>query len=143
LEEDHAAATAKTEKRARAFAAELLIPWDGLVEQFGPPNQRSSEQRASLASARELVLLVAAHFRASPELTTNHLVDYAYIGQHLRDAAWRGLAVPPGPPQPNRPKMLHRRVAEALGAGLITQMRAREFLDLSARDPLPDDVWQA
>ena len=143
LENDHVSETEKTEQRARAFSAELLIPQEGLVEQFGLPNQRSSEQRASLASARELVLRVAAHFRTPPELTTNHLVNHLYIAPHLRDAAWRGLELPPGPPQPSRPKMLHRRVAEALGAGLITQMRAREFLDLSARDPLPDDVWQA
>jgi len=128
----------RIEQRAKAFAAEFLIPRAGLVQNFGPAQDRG-EKRNSLAASLDLARRVGAHFRTPPELTANHLVNHSYIAEELREEVGESVTVPPftGPP---RIEMLHRRLAEALGAGLITQMRARELLGLSARDPLPTTV---
>jgi Zn-dependent peptidase ImmA (M78 family) len=139
LENDHETETSKAEQRANAFAAELLIPRKGLVETFGPAHERGRE-RYSLAASRDLARRVAEHFHTPPELTTNHLVNHMYIADELRDAVRTELSIPPWRPPGKRPQMLHRRLAEALQAGLITQIRALELLGLSARDTLPPDV---
>lgn len=139
LENDQAADTSKIEQRARAFAAELLIPRRGLVDLLGPQTQRSASQRTSRTEARELVQRVCSHFRTPPELTTNRLVDDVYIDQGLRADVWKGLSGSSWHPKP-RPPMLHRRLADALRAGLITRMRAREYLGLSAWDDLPSEL---
>ncbi len=131
LENDYEAESSKTEQRAKAFAAEFLIPRKGLVEMFGPAHERG-QNRSSLAASRDLARQVGEHFRTPPELTTNHLVNHQYIATDLREAVWEELTIPPWRPPARRPKMLHRRLAEALQA-----------VGLSARDPLPKDVRQS
>jgi Zn-dependent peptidase ImmA (M78 family) len=138
LDHDHEVETSKAEQRAKAFAAELLIPRRGLIEKFGPPHDRL-QARSSPKESTDLARRVGEHFRSPPELTTNHLVNQMYIAKELRDEVWKAITLPPRA-TPNRSRMLHRRLAEALGAGLLTQMRARELLGLSARDPLPASV---
>jgi len=78
---------------------------------------------------------LARRVRQSP----NHLVNNHYIVEELREEVSKSIHLPAFR-HPNRMMMLHRRLAEALGASLITQMRARELLGLSARDPLPAGV---
>jgi Zn-dependent peptidase ImmA (M78 family) len=138
LEAHREADASRSEQRARAFAAELLIPRRGLAELVGHAHEHV-EARSSLAASMDLTRRVGHHFHASPELTTNHLVNNGYISDALREEVSRAVTIPPFPASPRRP-MLHRRLAEALEAGLITQMRAREMLGISARDPLPADV---
>jgi Zn-dependent peptidase ImmA (M78 family)/transcriptional regulator with XRE-family HTH domain len=138
LENDHERETSRTEQRAKAFAAEFLIPRLGLIRNFGHAHDRV-QTRSSLEESRALARRVGEHFRAPPELTTNHLVNNMYIAENLREEVWKSIAGPLFNPPP-RSQMLHRRLTEALGAGLITQMRARELLGLSARDPLPATV---
>jgi Zn-dependent peptidase ImmA (M78 family)/transcriptional regulator with XRE-family HTH domain len=130
--------TSKIEQRARAFAAEFLIPRAGLVEQFGPPHERGSK-RSSISAAKELVQQVGNYFRAPPELTTHHLANHLYIDDNIQDAVWKGLSPQPWRAPP-RMRMLNRRLAEGLREGIMTQMRARELLGLSAYDALPSDL---
>jgi Zn-dependent peptidase ImmA (M78 family)/transcriptional regulator with XRE-family HTH domain len=136
LDDDREAQTVKTEQRAKAFAAELLIPQEGLAVQFGRPMQLSG-----FAAAIKLARQVGEHFRTPPELTTNHLVNRKYIASELREQVTESLAIPAYPRPTPRPKMLERRVAEALSGGLITQMRARELLDITAYDALPPSLY--
>lgn len=137
--DDYERETSRSEQRAKAFAAELLIPRHGLIKNFGQAHDRV-QTRNSLDESKDLARRVGAHFRTPPELTTNHLVNNGYIAENLREEVLTSIAFPAvKQPAPRNP-MLHRRLAEALGAGLITQMRARELLGLSARDPLPATV---
>jgi Zn-dependent peptidase ImmA (M78 family)/transcriptional regulator with XRE-family HTH domain len=138
VEHDHENETVKTEQRAKAFAAELLIPLEGLIALVGRP-----KQLATFSDAIVLARRVGEHFRTPPELTTNHLVNRDYISDEQRDQLLRSLTIPPYKKPEPRPKMLERRLAEALGAGLITRMRARELLGLSAHDPLPAGLVSA
>ena len=139
LEHDHEHAVSRAEQRANAFSAELLIPERGLVAKFGSAHSRSQE-RMSLKESIELARRVADHFGAPPKLTTNHLVDLSYVAPELRESVSKAIYLGARPPSAARAPMLERRLAEALGLGLITQMRARELLGLSARDPLPATV---
>ncbi len=136
LDDDRESQTIKTEQRAKAFAAELLIPQEGLSVQFGRPMQLSG-----FAAAIKLARQVGEHFRTPPELTTNHLVNRKYIAVELREQVTESLTIPVYARPTPRPKMLERRVAEALSGGLITQMRARELLDLTAYDALPPSLY--
>jgi Zn-dependent peptidase ImmA (M78 family)/transcriptional regulator with XRE-family HTH domain len=138
LENDHESDTSRTEQRAKAFAAELLIPRKGLIEKFGHTHERLAE-RTSLAASVDLARRVGEYFGTPPELTTNHLDHHGYIAKELREGVLKGLSWPT-PAAPKRPPMLHRRLADALGAGLLTQMRARELLGLSAWNALPATV---
>jgi Zn-dependent peptidase ImmA (M78 family)/transcriptional regulator with XRE-family HTH domain len=138
LENDHERETSRSEQRAKAFAAEFLIPRHGLIKTFGHAHERV-QTRSSLDESKDLARRVGDHFRAPPELTTNHLVNNMYIAESLREEVWKSV-VGPQVSLPIRNQMLHRRLTEALGAGMITQMRARELLGLSARDPLPATV---
>jgi Zn-dependent peptidase ImmA (M78 family)/transcriptional regulator with XRE-family HTH domain len=131
----------KTEKRARAFAAELLLPQRGLIAKFGQPESRIHE-RSSPVAAGELVKQVGEYFRTPPELTTNHLANQSYISKEIREEVLKSLRFA-SPMATRRPRMLHRRLAEALARGLLTQMRARELLGLSAWDSLPPTVQPA
>ena len=82
---------------------------------------------------------VCSYFRTPPELTANRLADEVYIDQSLRADVWQGLSGSSWHPNPRLP-MLHRRLADALRARLITRMRAREYLELSAWDDLPSEL---
>lgn len=121
------------EQRARAFAAELLLPAAGLQDLLGEPRGLTE-----LADALPLFQLARQTFQTSAELAANHLVNRGYISRTLREDLPRlaGPFMETQSPPPQQP-LLHRRVTQALDAGRISQMRARELLDLSAWDDLP------
>ena len=125
------------ERRARAFAAELLLPRLGLHELFGRPQESVAR---SLTPAIELVQRARQHFKTTIELTSYHLENNGYIPAYLHDDIVK--ATPPFPMETPaaRESLLPRRVREALSAGLISSMRARELLGLCAWDDLP---WSA
>ncbi|WP_437938809.1 ImmA/IrrE family metallo-endopeptidase [Sorangium sp. So ce341] len=125
------------EKRARAFAAELLLPKLGLHRLLGRPQVRARE----LKPAVELVQRAREHYGTTIELTSYHLYNVGYIERYLLEEIVAEIqktvpllshAAPSA-----REALLSRRVREALSAGLISAMRARELLELSAWDELP------
>lgn len=130
----------RAEQRARAFAAELLMPAEGLRRLLGQPRYAMG-----MAEAMDLVERTRAEFVTSIEITVNHLVNREYVWGALREALIKkarsgvssddrgdlGLVRLSG-----RPDLLERRVLEALDRDLITQERARELLGLSVWEDL-------
>jgi transcriptional regulator with XRE-family HTH domain len=139
---DETPSALKPEQRAKAFAAELLIPRAALIALHGQPYLRI-EKRSSLSASIALAQEVADRFSTPPDLTVNHLVNNGFIDQSLREAVPSKIVRSQPPARPARPPMLHRRLAEGLASGLLTQMRARELLGLSAWDDLPSSVLAA
>lgn len=121
------------EQRAKAFAAELLIPMMGLRELLGPrPSVRASREQAIDRARR-----TREHFLTPIELTVHHLANHGYLPEYLHEEI---VTIAPGPATiapARRQGMLRRRVQEARAAGRISAMRARELLGLTAWDPLP------
>ena len=117
------------ERRARAFAAELLVPQAGLDGCLGVP-----AQTRSLPVAVEWVRTVAGAFLAPPELVANHLVNRRYVDKAIREpliAAVAGFDPPVDDPAQD---WLQRRAREALDAELISASRARALLGRSVYD---------
>ncbi|WP_437878419.1 helix-turn-helix domain-containing protein [Sorangium sp. So ce513] len=130
------------ERRARAFAAELLMPAEGLRQLLGPPRYEMA-----LSRALDLMARVREEFRTPIEITVNHLINREYIVHFLQEAVieqakrtGRGGAAATPPPHPARQDALTRRVLEALDRDLISAGRARELLLLTAWDDLPAKV---
>lgn len=133
------------EQRAKAFAAELLLPKLGLEARFGGPRgvDRIDEASTLIDEAR-------GHFLAPVELTVNHLMNQKYI---WRDKDFRKDLIQTALLRPNRADqaamaslpaadgrssiVLLSRVREAHERLLITDGRARELLGLSVHDDLP------
>lgn len=131
------------ERRARAFAAELLLPQEGLRRVLGRPRYEMSQPEALAFVER------ARQELGTPiEIAVNHLVNREYIVHWLRDPLIelaRRSERPPGQEAPSattaRPRdVLERRALEALTRGLISQGRARELLGLSPWDELPAEA---
>ena len=137
----------ESEQRARAFAAELLMPLLGLRKEFGDARQVDVE-----SSALQLVEAARDLFMTPNELAVNHLMNHGYV---LRDDDFRREIVAT---LRSHPKMLELqaktstaeelvelgqsralldRVRKAHELMLITDGRARELLRLSVVDPLP------
>lgn len=124
------------EQRAKAFAAELLMPRVGLDALLGPP--RETRDRSS---ALELVRQAREHFLTSHELAVNHLINTRFVDPGLRGALLKSPATLSSTPGTLRPvSVLERRVAAALTSAQISRMRASELLGLSPWDPLPPAV---
>ncbi|MEO7331505.1 MAG: XRE family transcriptional regulator [Minicystis sp.] len=129
-----------SEQRARAFAAELLLPAEGLRELLGKPRYVKSLDEAGALLGR-----VRDRYQTPIEITVNHLVNRDHLVHWLRqpviDWARRHEPRPPSARPPNlappRPDLLERRVREALDRDLITDERARELLGLTPWDELP------
>jgi IrrE N-terminal-like domain len=135
------------EQRARAFAAELLIPVLGLSSRFGEPAgiTEPSVADALVDDARGLFLTPA-------EITVNHLVNRGYIADDealredlIRSAAMRNpvdtqALAPVIPPEGVRSTALLERVERAHDRGLLTDGRARELLALAGGERLPWDA---
>jgi Zn-dependent peptidase ImmA (M78 family) len=122
------------EKRAGAFAAELLLPKLGLHQLLGRPQEVHAR---SLKPAVELVQRAREHYKTTIELTSYHLHNIGYIEKYLHEEIQKAVPqLQPSPP-PVREGLLSRRLREALSAGLISALRARELLGLSAWDDLP------
>jgi Zn-dependent peptidase ImmA (M78 family) len=131
----------RSEQRARAFAAELLMPAEGLRRLLGQP-----QYVMGMAEAMDLVERTRTEFLTPIEIAVNHLVNREYVWSEVREAliekARRGESsgdrCATGPNEPSaKPDLLEQRVVEALNRDLITQGRARELLGLSAWDDLP------
>lgn len=125
------------EQRARAFAAELLMPAEGLRRLLGSP-----QYAMGTGEAMELVDRVRREFETPIEIAVNHLVNREYVWSEIRtalieQARKRERPVVPSPAPSTRPDLLERRVVEALDRDLVTQGRARELLGLSPWDDLP------
>ncbi|WP_437947559.1 XRE family transcriptional regulator [Sorangium sp. So ce296] len=141
-EDDENRGVRHAEKRARAFAAELLMPAEGLRQLLGPPRYEMG-----VSQALDLVARVREVFHTPIEITVNHLVNREYIVHFLQEAVieqakrtGRGGAAATPPPRPARQDALTRRVLEALDRDLISAGRARELLLLTAWDDLPAKV---
>lgn len=122
----------RLEQRARAFAAELLIPLEGLNALLGPPRQATSE-RAALSKIRK----VREHYQTTYEVALYHLVNQKYLASSLKGALQRSWSNEPDTGSRERIEPLWKRVQAAWSKGLVTSMRARELLGLSPWEPLP------
>jgi Zn-dependent peptidase ImmA (M78 family) len=141
LDLDNDRSTHANEQRARAFAAELLLPRAGLNRLLGVPRSVREQD-----TAKELVIEAMDHFGASWQITTNHLCNREFVDMSLRvwlealeahalSGAWKVSL-----PLINGPSLLvAARVARAHEKGLITDGEARSALGLEAIDPLPWD----
>lgn len=67
------------ESRAKGFAAEFLIPRQGLCALFGEP----FVSEATLAKAREMVARTRDHFGTPTEIAARHLGNLGFIRQEL------------------------------------------------------------
>ncbi|MBK7076678.1 MAG: helix-turn-helix transcriptional regulator [Myxococcales bacterium] len=131
------------EQRARAHAAELLLPLAGLHGLLGLPAQVDSHDAAVALVARAM-----DHFGTPWQLTANHLVNRRFVARNLRE--WLEAAASHGPPAtPMRmppaggPSLAVRRNVElAHRAGHVTDGEARAMLGLRAIAPLPWDQGQ-
>ncbi len=138
------------EQRARAFAAEILMPLLGLRKQFGDPLQIDTSGRAL-----QLVEAARSHFGTPIELAVNHLMNHGYV--HRDDEFRRELIEtercrpktsemqPSDDPahglvEPGLSRALLERVRKAHELMMITDGRARELLGLTVADSLP---WES
>jgi Zn-dependent peptidase ImmA (M78 family) len=129
------------EQRARAFAAELLLPRPGLNRLLGVP-RRVREPR----EAQTLVIDAMEEFGASWQITANHLCNREFVDMELRtwlealeahrlSDIWRAdLPAFDGPS-----RLVGERIKRAYDEGLITDGEVRGALGLEAVDPLPWD----
>lgn len=142
-ESDSAAGGA--EKRAKAFAAELLLPDDGLRALLGDPRRVASE-----TEARAIVGRARAHFGTPWEIAVNHLQNRKFISVAMQKKLLE--KGPSGPltgaaqtrlPIAGAPSIAVRGRAQAAHErGLITDGQARVALGLSAVQALPwDDTF--
>ncbi len=129
----------QAEQRARAFAAELLLPRAGLHKLAGPPAGVSGE-----AAARNLVALARDAFGSTWQMAANHLCNLGYIALDLRD--WLERQPPPAPSRPwttslpavGAPSVHVAALARrAYDAGHLTDGEVRALLDLDRMAPLP------
>lgn len=63
-----------SESRAKAFAAEFLVPLSGLMKLIGPPVPIER-----LVRGQEVLRLCCDHFGSPPTLTTYHLFNHGYL----------------------------------------------------------------
>lgn len=129
----------EAERRARAFAAELLLPEAGLRKLVGPPAGLSGE-----TVARNLVAMARDAFGSTWQVAANHLCNLGFISLSLRD--WLERQQPPAMtrawttslPAVDAPSVhvatLTRR---AYDAGHLTDSEVRALLDLDSLTPLP------
>lgn len=120
------------EQRARAFAAELLMPAEGLRHLLGRPTYETGT-----AAGLRLVERARREFDTPIEITVNHLVNREYLVDWNRDvlidrgrAAEKEGALEQRPLfAADRPTLLERRVADALRETVVTQEHARQLLE--------------
>lgn len=136
------------ERRARAFAAEFLMPTAALRSLFGAP-----QGVHDFGDAARMVDVVRDQFETPVEIALNHLWNRRYLGPipHLSTEdprvdlleyiRWkRGWAPKPRSEAPPAIDLLPRRVEEAWRADRCTDAEARRWLGLSRFEDLP---WTA
>jgi Zn-dependent peptidase ImmA (M78 family) len=131
--------THRAEQRARAFAAEALLPIAGLRARLGEPRGITAE-----GDARRLVALARDAFGTSWPIAANHLCNRGFIDLSLRpwlealDGPRAGNAWDTRQPPVDGPSLLVReRTRRAHDAGVITDGDARDLLGLDDLQPLP------
>jgi Zn-dependent peptidase ImmA (M78 family) len=129
------------EQRARAFAAELLLPLEGLTRLLGKP-QGIAERSAAL----DLVAQARSRFGTPHEIAANHLCNMNFIDWRLQ--AWleaertsfTGASAATALPVDDGPsKCVADYVERACRDGLITDGEARASLGIDRLAPLPWD----
>lgn len=132
------------EQRARAFAAELLLPTEGLTELIGPPLGHNDMQRAL-----DMVQLARSHFGTPHEIAANHLCNRGYVDRRLREwltkakSSYVGTAPSTSLPAPGaRSTFLSRTVEVAHRETVVTDGEARAILGLDRIAPLPWDALE-
>lgn len=123
------------ERRANMFAAHFLAPGDAIRELVGDRSPMSDET----------VARVCSRFQIGQTTAINQLKHVFGLSKDERAAMLersRGQLLPPSHPdgvaQPGlRQGVLCDLVSRALGCGLISKTRAREYLALSNSAPLP------
>ena len=132
----------RAEQRARAFAAELLVPLEGVRELLGEPRAT-----ADVAAAEDGIRRARERFRTPHELTANHLVNLGFVAAELREWLVAGerrrtppIIEPTELPAPGqRSLLLQQRARRAHEAQAITDGEARNALGLDPLTPLPWD----
>jgi len=129
------------EQRARAFAAELLLPSAGLDVLLGPPG-RVIERTAAL----DLVTRARGRFGTPHDIAANHLCNQRFVAAESRE--WLEAARSPlGPelPETSLPdegapsRLVAELTARAHRGGILTDGEARAVLGLDRLAPLPWD----
>ncbi len=129
------------EQRARAFAAEFLLPLEGLTQLLGQPARVSS-----LDIAPQMVARVRSEFVTPHEIAANHLCNHKFIHSQIRD--WLGLVKTtftgevPSLSLPRKGEaslFLSEETQRAHKLGLLTDAEARQTLRLDLLAPLPWD----
>ena len=129
------------EQRARAFAAELLLPLEGLTQVLGPPRGVTEP-----SAAMELVARARSRFGTSHEPAANHLCNLRFIDRNLLDWLKAGhsqftgqLPVTSLPEEGAPSQLVAEYVARAHRAELLTDGEARALLGMERLAPLPWD----
>lgn len=138
----HARRVSRDEQRAKAFAAELLLPLQGLLDVLRTPRSVESE-----SEARGLVTEARARFCTPWEIAVNQLNHQGYIADSARTTLLREgpCGPPPGAiatrlPGLGAPSIAVRdRLRQAHAQGLVTDGQARVALDIAVDEPLPWD----
>lgn len=129
------------EQRARAFAAEFLLPYDGLVRLLGSPRGVSTAP-----SSLDLVERARGRFGTPHEITANHLCNLGFIDRGTREwleaAKTTFTGTPPETtlPRPNHPSVqVAAYVQRAHRDGILMDGEARTILGIDRLSPLPWD----
>ena len=127
------------ERRARAFAAEFLLPNDGLVQLLGSPRNFRE-----YSGALDMVAKVRSVFGTPHEVTANHLCNLHFIDLDLRD--WleaertkftNSLPTTTLPSTDAPSTAVETYLQRAHREGIITDTEARAALGVDKLAPLP------
>jgi Zn-dependent peptidase ImmA (M78 family) len=124
------------EARARGFAAELLLPSEGLKKLLGPPGKAKR-------TAADVVQLARRRFATPFEIAVNHLQNHGHISREaassLKETAFRPRI--PGDstlPLAGAPSLeLVAATRSAYDKGVLTDRDSREILGLTDDEHLP------
>ena len=120
------------EQRARAFAAELLLPLSAIEAQLGP----KPATELSAYGARSTAEVLMRVYRATPDIIANHLTNHGYLARGDRESLAAMLTELPVAPctEDFRTDALFTAVREAVEKNLMSQARALELLGLSVHE---------
>ncbi len=129
------------EQRARAFAAELLLPLEGLTQLLGPPGAVDAP-----SMARDLVTQARSRFGTPHEIAANHLCNLRFIDLRLREwleaerATFAGTPPETTLPASGAPSLLVSNLVErAHRDSFLTDADAHAILGIDRLAPLPWD----
>jgi Zn-dependent peptidase ImmA (M78 family) len=141
VDENNDGKASAAEQRARAFAAVLLLPLDGLVSLLGSPSVTSDADTASRMVAR-----ARSHFGTPHEIAANHLCNLGFVNLNLRQrleyekTPFTGAIPATSLPQAGGPSLAVREHVEAAHRdGHVTDGEARAILGIDRLGPLPWD----